>query len=308
MKSFISIIFISIILGGCGSKNFPTTVPDDFKIEYHSDGGMVNEHHNIILQLGECKDEGRKDDSIFSETFVITEKADMESLYVALKNINAFTLKYRTEKEVYDRGGESVRYTINGKTYEVKNSGLDFISKKDAGAFGKSIFLILDFTDSFKEKYISPELKVDTVKAEPIDSTIISVEENQVDIPSDFTIQYDYEAGMTGDHQTIILKLGPCSDEGNKIGEEHHSRKWNNTDKNGFSVLYQDLKKLNAFQLKYTEKGQVYDRGGENLTFTMNNKKYKVFNSGNCFINPKDADTFKKVVKLILDYASKSGK
>lgn len=300
---------LTIGMLSCGNSYFPSNMPADFKIEYQNDGGMINEHRTIVLQVGECKDEGRKNDSDFTETFILTDKADMESLYAALRNIHAFTLKFRTENDVHDRGGESLKYTINGKSYEVRNSGLDFIDKKDVDAFGKSVFLVLDFTSTFKKKYLINPDRNDTVKVETIDSTII---ENNVEpaseLPKDFTIQYEYEAGMTGDHQTILLKLGNCSIEGNKLGESFQSKKWKNTDATGFEQLYLDLKKLNAFSLSYTEKGQVYDRGGENLLFTMNGTKKQVKNAGNCFIDSKDADAFKKAVKLILDYASRSSK
>lgn len=309
MKSIALYSLFTLFMLSCGVNNIPTRMPPDFRIEYSLDGGLLNEHRNVVLRVGECKDEGRKNDSDFAETYIITDKNDMESLYVALKNIHAFTLKFRTENEVYDRGGESIKYTINGKTYEVRNSGSDFIDKKDAGAFGKSVFLILDFMDSFKDKYLPAPVSIDTVKVEPEDSTIIENPQEQVSqLPDDFTIQYDYEAGMTGDHQTIVLTLGDCSMEGNKIGESFQSKKWKNNDKRGFEQLYLDLKKLNAFNLKYTEKGQVYDRGGENLIFTMNGKKLTVKNMGNCFIDSKHADAFKKAVKLVLDFASKSGK
>lgn len=309
MAKRLFIIITILFTVSCGIRQFPKSMPDDFKVEYHMDGGMVNEYTKIILQFGECIYEGRKNDSDFKQVIMVTDKADMESLYVSLKNINAFNLQFRTEKEVYDRGGESILYTINGKQYKVSNSGLDFIDKKDAGAFGKSIFLIKDFMDTFKDKYNKNDILTDTVKPEIIDSTIIEGDQPPGSgMPSDFTIQYDYEAGMTGDHQTIILKLGNCSDEGNKIGEEFHSKKWRNTDQQGFEKLYQDLEKLHAFDIKFVEKGQVYDRGGENLTYTMNGKKYPIKNAGNCFIEPSHQDAFKNSVKLILDYASKSSK
>ena len=48
---FISLSLFIILTNTCGSnKNFPATMPADFKIEYHLDGGMVNTHNNIILQ------------------------------------------------------------------------------------------------------------------------------------------------------------------------------------------------------------------------------------------------------------------
>src|SRR5688572_32397463 len=112
MKLF-SAIFLILLSTNCGNSNLPSTMPDDFKIEYHFDGGMVNEHRNITLQVGASTDKGRSDDAIINngpmdyEYQLDVKKEDLENLYIELKRLGIFTMKHRTEKDVHDRGGES---------------------------------------------------------------------------------------------------------------------------------------------------------------------------------------------------------
>src|SRR5690349_6078322 len=151
MKKFSLVAFLCLLLS-CAGQKFPEKMPDDFKIEYHLDGGKVNVNRTIVLQKGECYDKGRNDKGEDFEYEVDIDKPeDLEKLYIDLKRLNAFALKSNNQGEVMDRGGESIKYTVNGKTYEVSNSQNMFIDKKDLEAFNASLNAILSFADMHRE-------------------------------------------------------------------------------------------------------------------------------------------------------------
>src|SRR5688572_4320660 len=88
---FIGSLFVLI---GCSTQKFPETMPKDFKVEYHLDGGMVNINRTIVLQNGECTDKGRPEDGEdYNYKVSIGKTEDLEKLYADLKKINAFSLK-----------------------------------------------------------------------------------------------------------------------------------------------------------------------------------------------------------------------
>ncbi len=421
---FIPLIFLAILANTCNSTRFPEKMPDDFKIEYHLDGGMINTSRTITLQKGKCSDHGRDEGVPYEYEWENKDIPALEVLYNDLKMLNAFTLKSKNAGHVDDRGGESIQFTMNGKDYEVSDSQSNFITKKDAPAFNKAIELILAYTsshrvmkayssDDFPEKMPDdftieyqyaggedgrtlfltkvncsdqgvfnktgfeyswkntslPEFENLYTELRKLNAFGLQTEEyaNEGDkveesiqytingktyavsnrgnrfitkqdlpafnesvkliadyalvhsrtstnstsafpekMPADFKIEYEWAAGMTGDNQTIVLQLGDCRDEGNKINEDAHSFRWVNKDKPGFENLYNELNKLNAFIIKYTEKEKVYDRGGESLRFTIDGKVYMVSNSGKCFIDQADQAAFKKAVGLVLTYANKN--
>ena len=61
--------------------------------------------------------------------------------------VNAFSLKYTTNEKIADRGGESIKYTINKIDYVVSDKDNNYIKPGDKNAFKKAITLILAFVD-----------------------------------------------------------------------------------------------------------------------------------------------------------------
>lgn len=330
MKLFYLFLLIPFTTA-CGSnKRFPEKMPADFKIEYHLDGGMINMNRTIILQNGVCSDKGRADDGPdYEHTFTITDITELEGLYADLKKLNAFSIKYKSKGEVMDRGGESIRFTINGKDYNVDNSQSNFISKEDGPAFSKAIGLIIAFAEKHREPaitkgsgYSDPE-KLDENK--DIDSAIVNKptvegglnQDNIVSdealllekntgippkMPNDFKLTYEMSAGISGGYRKILLQYGSSTDEGKNAGEAKFSKTWINKDLKDFEGLYNDLYKINAFLLKYTTKGTVADRGGEMVKFTINKKEFVVSDKDSDYIKSSDKAAFKKTIGLILAY------
>lgn len=312
--------------------SFPEKVPDDFKIEYTLDGGMVNTGRGITIQNGICIDEGRNEGVEYKYEWKIEEVKELETLYAELKKLNAFSLKSKNGGEVYDRGGESIRYTINGKSFIVSNSQSNFIYKVHAEAFNKSIALILTFAELHRKPVIvngeSDDIDSNSTIIEKTNNTeTVSVNKPSMSasvvggdkseesdaftgIPpkmsNDFKIKYEMSAGISGAYRVIQLQYGSCSDEGKKAGEAKFSDSWINKDINAYQSLYADLYKINAFTLGYTTKGNTADRGGETLEFTINKTIYTVSDKDNNYIKPGDKNNFKKAVALILAFTDSS--
>lgn len=335
---FISLSLFIALTNSCSfnkNKSIPNKMPADFKIEYHYDGGMTNEHRNITLQMGECADEGRYNEDDFEYKFTITDTNELVDLYNNLKKLNAFNLKYKDRGHVDDRGGASIRYRINGKDYKVSDSQSNFIDKADADAFNKSIELIVWFAESHRKPKMaesSPTEEGSGIVIEKTDTTETVVvykndipESKQDDnmsktraleldeytgisakMPNDFKIKYEMSGGIAGEYRTITIQFGSSTDEGKKSGESKYSKSWINKDLKEYEILYNALYKLNAFTLKYTTNDKVADRGGESIKFTISKKEYVVSDKDNNYLKPGDKPAFKKAVALILAYSDKN--
>ena len=128
-------------------------MPDDFKIEYHLDGGMVDEYRNITLQKIACNDEGKEDGGKkYSYQWTNKSIEDFENLYSELYKLNTFTIPYTSGESPSDRGGETLRFTINNNEYKVYNSQGDFINQENVPIFNKSVELILGFANKNHKK------------------------------------------------------------------------------------------------------------------------------------------------------------
>jgi hypothetical protein len=328
MKKY-SLIASLFLLIGCTGQKFPEKMPDDFEVEYHLDGGMANMNRTIVLQKGESTDKGRPDDGEdYNYKITITNPDDLQKLYSDLRKLNAFTLKSRDGGQIADRGGESVRYTINGKTYNVSDSQSKFIEKKDAEAFTSSILLILNFAEMHREPaVVNQEEKKDSLsnsKDEPdmgmdqpsmgsgnqdavmSDEVMLINKDIPTKMPEDFKIKYETGGGISGAYRIINLQYGSSNDENKPAGGTKTNKTWINKNIKNFEALYADLYKLNAFTLKYSTKGNVADRDGEKLSFTINKKEYVVSDKGSDFINSSDKTVFKKAITLILAYVEDS--
>ncbi len=281
-------MFVLLLLS-CNSsyKSIPAAMPADFKIEYHYDGGMMNTSRTIIIQSGACSDKGTDEGTPYEYEWNNEDLPGLENLYTELKKLKAFTLKSKNEGEVYDRGGESMRFTINKKDYNVSDSQSNFIIKSDAEEFNKAIELILAYT-----------------KAHRIKKTY-SMKDFPEKMPDDFTIEYVYNAG-DGD-RTVYLTKTNCIDQG-LLDQKAFNYAWKNTTMPEFETLYSELRKLNAFGLQSEEFANEGDKIDERIKYSVNGKYYAVSNWGNHFITQQDKPSFTESVQLILSYSLKNSR
>lgn len=125
----------------------PAVMPSDFSVQYHYDGGMRNVNRTIHITVTGGSDEGRPDQGKdYKHAWTKPSTADLTKLYSALRKISAFTLQSSDKGHVHDRGGESITYVLNGKTFSVSDAQSNFILAKDRAAFEESIKLILEYT------------------------------------------------------------------------------------------------------------------------------------------------------------------
>jgi hypothetical protein len=322
----LSFITCLLFLAGCSvSQKFPDKMPDDFKVEYHLVGGMANMYRTVVLQKGEGSDKGREDDGPdYDYKLDMSNSADLEKLYTDLKQLKVFTIKGQNKGDVMDRGGESIQFTINGKTYDVDNSQSNFISKEDGPAFDNGIKLILDFASTHRlpqtqdvnngtsndqtDKVDSLSTGMDPQLVGSSNDDNLGTKDESLNMvfppkmPNDFKIVYDMSGGITGAYRKIVLQYGSCSDEGKKAGESKYSNSFMNMNLKDFEALYNELYKLKAFELEYTTNNKVADRGGEKLVFTINGREYTASDKDTDYIKSSDKNAFKKSITLVLEY------
>lgn len=153
MKSLLFYLIIAIVVSVQSSQitwAVPKSMPDDFSVNYSFIGGMSPTYKTIVLKVGEssCKFRMNFDDAATEYTFQL-KKEELTWLYNELRMLRAFSLNSKKVK-VYDRGGESIRYTINSKNYNVSNSGMDFIIAAHSKAFAKSVLLITSMAAKYQ--------------------------------------------------------------------------------------------------------------------------------------------------------------
>ena len=302
----------------CGlNRKFPEKIPADFQIVYHLDGGMRNVNRTITLQMGECSDAGRSEtDGDYNYTWNIADIQELQNLYQELRKLGAFSIRSTQRGKVYDRGGERVQYTINRKSYDVNDSQSHFISEKDGPNFNAAIELIVSFAQNHRPAItnkIASSSNADTITTEHpdiqnnSDNSMSNTKGIPAKMPGDFKIEYEMNGGFAGTYRFITLQFGSCNDRNKAVGAAETKKNWINKDLKKFEELYNQLYKLNAFTLQYTTKGQVADRGGESLKFTIDKKEYTVSDLNSDYIKSSDKQAFKNAIQLVLTYAD-SGK
>ena len=132
MRSFL--IIAGFFFLGCQSSEkgnkLPATRPVDLTLSYYNDGGMIDFRENMFISKDSCiyeiNDEGKKQKITFN-----LNETDLDELYSVLKKNRFDEIEFITEKEVYDRGGLSIRISWghNAKQLEVSNAGRSFIKK-----------------------------------------------------------------------------------------------------------------------------------------------------------------------------------
>ncbi len=143
----LSLIFLLISTPCFG---IPKTMPKDFYIHYKSVGGMISNHLDVVIKVGESSAKSRKtvDAEVVKYTFNVTRE-QLEPLYNALRSMNAFKLKSKHDEGLH-RGGEYIAYLIAGKEYLVSNEGSFYIVKSHMNHFDESVDLITAFADRYR--------------------------------------------------------------------------------------------------------------------------------------------------------------
>ncbi len=106
----------------------PDTRPEDLRINYSVDGGMMHYGETIFISKDSCYYKINDGGAITRVNFKLTY-AELDKLYIVLKE-NDFDEIESYEQKVYDRGGESISLNWSpGKHTAVNNSGMTFIKE-----------------------------------------------------------------------------------------------------------------------------------------------------------------------------------
>ncbi len=107
------------------SSSLPKS-PKEIEIGWSDGGGMMDLSTSIFISLDSSSWDYRRNGN---EKHILFETSDEElkELYQVIRDNQFDRIKIRSEGEVYDRGGVSIRLNIDGKYYDVYNSGSYFI-------------------------------------------------------------------------------------------------------------------------------------------------------------------------------------
>lgn len=104
-------------------------VPETLTIRTSEDGGMLPVSHRAFISFDSAY---WIYDRYNYETMIkwIPTKKEIDDLYSELRANNFDKIKSDCKGEVYDRGGQTIWIEVNGKSYEISNSGNCFIKEE----------------------------------------------------------------------------------------------------------------------------------------------------------------------------------
>lgn len=128
-----------LILTGCfflgyqfrGQDGLPATRTNDFSLNYDVDGGMRYYSENLLISKDSCIYDKNNGSKKIKNKFSLS-KPEMDALYDMLKQNKFGKIEFRTEEEVYDRGGISIRtsWDKGKKELDVSNAQRSFVKDK----------------------------------------------------------------------------------------------------------------------------------------------------------------------------------
>ncbi len=124
----ISFIFSGFICAKSIGDNspLPDNRPDDLRLNYSVDGGMLYYSESIFISKDSCYYNINDGGAISRVNFNLTN-AELDKLYMVFKE-NNFDEIDSYEQKVYDRGGKNISLSWSaGKQTAVNNSGMTFI-------------------------------------------------------------------------------------------------------------------------------------------------------------------------------------
>lgn len=118
----------SIVDSAENESNLPEN-PSKFTIDWSEGGGMLNRSQHIYISYDSAV---WVFDRYNNETVISwkPEKKVIDDLYEILRTNKIDKIQSTSEGEVYDRGGISMNINIDGKSYQIDNSGSNFIMDK----------------------------------------------------------------------------------------------------------------------------------------------------------------------------------
>lgn len=130
------IVLLACITLSCQAQHkpvnaLPATMPADFKLYYHVDGGMRYYSESLLIGADSCvydlNDGGKQTHRVFK-----MDKPALDALYTMLKQNRYDEIDYHTEGKVYDRGGIniSVSWDKGGKQINVSDAQMSFVSDR----------------------------------------------------------------------------------------------------------------------------------------------------------------------------------
>jgi hypothetical protein len=188
LKVVILLILIGLLnLTSCSfaSSKLPLN-PKSISIHWNKDGGMRYFSESISINRDTCEYHVNREGLKQDVKFILAENELRELNQIFIEN--QFDLIQTYEEEVHDRGGTSISLKVDGKSFNVSNSGMSFVKDNYYSAY-KSV-------ESAIHKYCEEELM--SFKHEivvKIDDSINNSEYNVILYINDKNVYSEKEVG-----------------------------------------------------------------------------------------------------------------
>lgn len=183
--------------GGLGLENLPKKIPENLKVSYSTDGGMLPKWERIFISKDSCFREISEHQVKNKHYFSLTEE-DLRSLYQTLRKNNFGSIKIRKEKEVYDRGGTSLNVSWKGGSIQKSNSGLSFVEKKWIGNYSTCVGAVTSVAKQKLNK-AAHSVKIFVENTDPNPEHFFSVNINE--------LNFSYTSEKQGNSYSKDLKI-----------------------------------------------------------------------------------------------------
>jgi len=121
--------------------------------------------------------------------------------------------------------------------------------------------------------------------------------------PAKFVINWSEGGGMLNRSEHIYISYDSAAWVFDRYNQETVIN-WN-PDKKVINDLYGILKANKVDKIKSVSEGQVYDRGGITMDINIDDKSYRLDNSGSNFIMDKWKSNYATINNAVIDYAMK---
>lgn len=120
------LLVLLISITSCKLLNKPPKQPKLISIEWNKSGGMMPLYTKAQLSEDSCVWKNYNGITLQQSTFNLS-KDELNELYLVFY-ANQFTKIESSKQEVLDRGGSDILINVDGKKYELLNSGTNFIT------------------------------------------------------------------------------------------------------------------------------------------------------------------------------------
>ena len=193
---FVFILPVSALLQSCGTQPLPEKRPEDMRITYIEDGGMLDKGKTIYISRDSSYVTSRENGAK-NKIYMIFRNAELDSLYNTFRKNNFAEISVYEESEVYDRGGSSISMRWGEEKITKSNTGTSFVTEGSQAEYENIKEAITLLSESFLK-----QLERDFVIE--LDTTITSA---NVTVNINIDNGWSYSSKESGMRDTVITNI-----------------------------------------------------------------------------------------------------